>query len=60
MSKLRLGTNFTVFALFFGVATLEAFQTRNWLKAGLWLAIGVVFLLADNLRLMTGNTKSRG
>jgi hypothetical protein len=48
MKRLRLGNNFAVFALFFGVATLEAFQTRNWLKAGFWLAIGIVFLLTDN------------
>ena len=50
MKRLRLGTNFAVFVLFFGVATLEAFQTRNWLKATFWLAIGIVFLVADNLR----------
>jgi hypothetical protein len=37
-----------VFVLFFGVAALEAFQTRNWLKAAFWLAIGLVFLVADN------------
>jgi len=52
MKKPALGTNFTVFLLFFGVATLEAFQTRNWIKAAFWLAIGIVFLLADNLRLV--------
>ncbi len=39
-----------IFLLFFGVAVLESFQTRNWLKAAFWLAIGVVFLWADNLR----------
>jgi len=50
MKRLRFGTNFAIFLLFFGVATLEAFQTRNWLKAGFWLAIAVVFLLTDNLR----------
>ena len=53
-------TNFTVFLLFFGVATLEAFQTRNWIKAAFWLAIGIVFLLADNLRPVAGNLKKRG
>jgi hypothetical protein len=46
MKRLKLGTNFTVFLLFFGVATLEAFQTRNWLKAIFWVAIGMVFLFA--------------
>ncbi len=50
MRRLKLGTNFTVFLLFFGIATLEAFQTRNWIKAAFWLAIGIVFLLADNQR----------
>jgi hypothetical protein len=49
MKRIKLGTNFTVFVLFFGVATLEAFQTQNWLKAILWFAIGLVFLVADNL-----------
>ena len=41
---------FTIFLLFFGVAVLESFHTRNWIKAGFWLAIGLVFLAADNLR----------
>lgn len=48
--RLRLGTNFAVFVLFFGVATLEAWQSRNWLKAALWLGISIVFLVADNFR----------
>jgi hypothetical protein len=50
MQRIKLGTSFTVFLLFFGVAALEAFQTRNWIKAALWLAIGGVFLVADNLK----------
>ena len=50
MAGIRLGTNVAVFLLFFGVSVLEAFETRNWLKAAFWLAIGVVFLLADNLK----------
>lgn len=50
MKKIKLGANFAIFALFFGIATLEAFQTRNWIKAAFWLAIGIVFLVADNLR----------
>ncbi len=50
MKKIRLGTNFTVFLLFFGVAMLEAFQTHNWIKSVFWLAIGIVFLVADNLK----------
>jgi len=50
MKKIRLSTNFTIFLLFFGVATLEAFQSHNWIKAAFWLAIGIVFLVADNLK----------
>ena len=50
MEKMKLGMNVTVFLLFFGVAVLEAFQTRNWAKAAFWLAIGTVFLIADNPR----------
>jgi uncharacterized membrane protein len=49
MKQIQLGTNFAIFVLFFGIATLEAFQTRNWMKALFWLAIAVVFLVGDNL-----------
>ena len=48
--NIKFGTNFTIFLLFFGVSLLEAFQTQNWIKAGFWLGIGVVFLVADNFR----------
>ena len=58
MKRIKLEA-LTIFLLFFGVATLETFQTRNWLKAAFWLAIGVVFLVADNLRLPTENSKRR-
>jgi len=47
MMKIRSSTNFTIFLLFFGVATLEAFQTANWIKAAFWVAIGCAFLFLD-------------
>jgi len=50
MKKIKFSTNFVIFLLFFGAATLEAFQTANWTKAAFWLAIGIVFLVADNLK----------
>ena len=50
MRRIKLSSNFAVFLLFFGVAALEAFQTANWAKAAFWIAIGVVFLIADNLK----------
>jgi len=43
----KLGTNTTIFILFFGISLLEAFQSHQWIKACLWLAIGLVFLRAD-------------
>ena len=43
----KLGTNFAVFILFFGVAAVEAVQTEDWLKVVFWIAIGLVFLWAD-------------
>ena len=59
MKRIKLDA-FTMFLLFFAVATLEAFQTRDWLKAALWLAIGIAFLVADNLRVLTENLRRRG
>ena len=48
MSRLRLGTNFAVFVIFFGLALLEAFQSQNYLKAILLFLLGLLFLYADN------------
>lgn len=50
MNRIGLGTNVAVFLLFFGVALIEALQSGSWLKAAFWLAIGFVFLIADNLK----------
>ena len=50
MKRMRFGTNFVVFLLFFGVAAVEAIQTQNWLKAVFWALIGIAFLAADNIR----------
>ena len=54
MKKITFGANFTVFLLFFGLAALEAFRTAEWFYVALWIAIGLVFLLADNF------SKARG
>ena len=45
--RIRFGANFAVFVLFFGVSLLDAFGSGAWLRAGLWLLIGLVFLFAD-------------
>ena len=41
---------FTIFIIFFGAAALDAFTTRSWLRSIFWLAMGVVFFIASNLR----------
>jgi hypothetical protein len=48
LNRLKFGANFAIFVLFFGIATLDAFQSQNWLRAMFWLAIGAVFLWADS------------
>jgi len=50
MHKLAVGTNVTVFLLFFGVALLDAARSHDWLQTMLWLALGFVFLRADALK----------
>jgi hypothetical protein len=39
-----------IFILFFGIALFAALQTHNWLNAAFWVAIGVLFLFADNFK----------
>jgi hypothetical protein len=50
MKFLRLRTSVTIFLLFFGISLLEAFRTRNWINVAFWVAIAVMFLIADNLK----------
>ena len=50
MKILKIRASFTVFLLFFGISLIEAFRTRNWINAAFWVAIAVMFLIADNLK----------
>jgi hypothetical protein len=47
---MKLGPNVAIFILFFGVALVEAFQQGNWLLAGLFLALGVMFVNSDRVK----------
>src|SRR4051794_18921321 len=47
MRKLRFGSNFAMFVLFFGLAALDAIKSNNLVRAAFWAAVGAVFLLAD-------------
>ena len=50
MKAIKFGAGFEVLVLFFGIALLEAFQNHEWVRAVLWLFVGAVSLIADNLR----------
>jgi hypothetical protein len=50
MKKIRLGQGFIVFILFFGIALLDAVHSFDWLRITFWLATGLVFIIADNLK----------
>jgi hypothetical protein len=47
MQKLSTSTNVTIFILFFGISLLDALASRNWWRSAFWLAIGLVFLIAN-------------
>lgn len=48
MKNIRLSSNFAIFLLFFGIALIEAFRKNNWLEALLFIALGYLFVRADN------------
>jgi hypothetical protein len=54
MRKIRLGDGFIVFILFFGIALLDAVHSFDWLRIVFWLATGLVFIIADNLKKVQG------
>ena len=47
MKNLKFGTNFAVFVIFFGAALFDAFSTQNWMRVGIFAALGIVSLWAD-------------
>jgi cell division protein FtsW (lipid II flippase) len=50
MKQIKLGAGFVIFILFFGIALLEAINTRNWMMVIFWAAIGLLFFVLDNQR----------
>lgn len=40
-------TNLAIFALFFGMALIEALRNRSWFYAALFSAVGILSLWAD-------------
>ncbi len=44
MKNFKIGANFAVFVLFFGIALIEAFKNQNWLEAALFVLLGLMFL----------------
>lgn len=47
MRKPTVGSGFTIFVLFFGISLLDAVRGRDWLRALLFFALGLVFLFAE-------------
>jgi len=50
MKKIRLGTGFAIFIIFFGIAALDAIQTQYWPRIIFWVVVGSIFIISDNLR----------
>ncbi len=50
MKKIKLGSGFAIFLVFFGISLLEAFKNQNWLMAAFWLGMGMLFLVGDNMK----------
>ncbi len=47
MKRIRFGTNFAIFVLFFGITVLEAIRKQNVWEIILWALGAVIFLAAD-------------
>lgn len=50
MKKLHFGTGFTAFIIFFGIAVLDSFTSRNIWWIAFWVLMGILFFIADNMR----------
>jgi len=50
VKNLKLGANFTVFLIFFGISLLDAIWSKHWVGAILWLAFGALFVRADSTK----------
>ena len=48
LMKLKFGTNFAIFAIFFGMALVLALKNGNWIGALIFLIAGLISLWADN------------
>ena len=50
MKKIRLGSNFTVFLIFFGITAIDAFRHNKITEGIFWVSIALIFLVSDNLK----------
>ncbi|MFI5185675.1 MAG: hypothetical protein ACHQF0_03070 [Chitinophagales bacterium] len=50
MKKIKLGSGFAIFIIFFGVAAFDAVQTHYWPRIAFWLIAGALFVVFDNLK----------
>jgi membrane-associated PAP2 superfamily phosphatase len=50
MKNIRLGNGFAVFVLFFAIAMEEAARNHDWWATSFWVVMGIVFVIADNMK----------
>jgi hypothetical protein len=46
---LRFGPDMAVYLIFFALALADAVWVRDWLTTGIFLGVGLLFFVADNL-----------
>jgi len=44
----KVGSEFAVFVLFFGLALIEAFRNQRWPEAAVFVLLGIAFLSAGS------------
>ena len=49
MKKIKLGTGFVVFVIFFGLAMIQSARDLDGTQILFWITMAVLFVLADNI-----------
>jgi len=47
MEKMKAGSGFAIFIIFFGLAVVDAFRTQDWPEVIFWIFMGAFFLILD-------------
>jgi len=44
---MNFGVNVAIFVLFFAISLVQVIQDHDWISAGLFFVVGLIFLYAD-------------